>query len=238
MHSLDDEMEGQKKPKEQREFILSPGINIQGTGLNDIGLYTTEDNAYYILSHRLDQEVSTFTARSLLLEFIVKFDLGILDCTQAKIQLIDGHFDNYCPDQLVGLSFGIDMCRGYYRFNADLKIGDEEVKRLNRSVNIVDLPGSSSDFRMASRHLLSFEIFDNDTYAIRIDNDNVYDEPQSLLDDFNIVAKEFIEFSFLEEEPIEVPSNIIKSLKNGFKFHQDAGIITILQQKLAYEKRY
>ena len=79
--------------------------------MNDIGLYTTHDNAFYILSHRFDQEVSLFTARSLLLQFNIKFDLGLLDCSQVKIQLLDGHFDNYCPNQQVGLSFGIDMCR-------------------------------------------------------------------------------------------------------------------------------
>ena len=58
-----------------------------------------------------------------------------------------------------------------------MKMADEDVKKLNRSVNLVDLPGLSTDYRDAVRHRISLEIFDNDTYQIRIDGQDVYTEP-------------------------------------------------------------
>ena len=58
------------------------------------------------------------------------------------------------------------MCAGLYKVKATLNYNGQEIKELNKFINLIDLVPGDEDFE---RHQIKLVIFSNDTYEIIVD---------------------------------------------------------------------
>lgn len=88
------------------------------------------------------------------------------------------------------MSLGLSLCNGMYKVTAGIKY-QEDFKTLKKYIDLSSLIPNINE--VSPKTVFSFEIFDDDTYIIKVGNDEVTETKGSIVRDFGIEEPEYFE---------------------------------------------